>query len=369
MKLLSSIKKELLLATRSFYFYIEILFALILLAVLLFVIPEHARPTQDIYVYLDMPLQAADAVREMLLLEDVDGMAEQAVLTIDGISYPATLISKESENQYLLQSAEAVRTLADSQCNIGAVVSIGGDGQLHYTYYLQGYETQRLKNLLSVLHNVDSDVLEQRFDDQPVLTLLDSVSPLNDRENALPPMLAFNSSLMGMFIMAAYVFLDKKEGVIRAYAVTASTVWRYLISKIVVILLTGVVTTLVVMLPVMGFGARYGLVLVLQLASGFFAATAGLLVASFYQDIAKSFGTIFAIMVLLMLPAFSYFLPGWSPVWVRVIPSYALIQGFQEILLPNGNAPYVLLVAAGFMLAGGVLFCWTNARFQNALGV
>jgi hypothetical protein len=369
MKLLSSIRKELILATRSFYFYIEILFAVILLAVLLFAIPEHARPTQDIYVYLDMPQQAADAVRNMLLDEDVDGQAEQVVLTFDGIAYPATLIGKENENQYLLQSAEAVRTLADSQRKIGAVVSIGGDSQLHYTYYLQGYETQRLKNLLSVLHNVDSDVLEQRFDAQPVRALQGTVSPLNDRQNALPPLLAFNSSLMGMFIMAAYVFLDKKEGVIRAYAVTASSVWRYLASKTVVMLITGVVTTLVVTLPVMGFGAHYGLLLVLQLASGFFAATCGLLIASFYQDIAKSFGVIFTIMVLMMLPAFSYFLPGWSPVWVKLIPSHALIQGFQDALLPDGNASFVLLAAAGFAAAGGVLFGWTNARFQKALGV
>lgn len=369
MKLLSSIRKELLLAVRSFYFYIDILFALILLAVLLFVLPEHANPMQDIYVYLDMPTQAADAVRDMLLLEDVDGKAEQTVLTIDGVSYPATVIGKETERQYLLESAEAVRSLADSQRNIGAVVSIGADGELHYIYYLQGYETQRLKNLLSVLHNVDSDVLEQRFDAQPVLTLTDSVSPLNDRENALPPMLAFNSSLMGMFIMAAYVFLDKKEGVIKAYAVTASSVWRYLISKIVVILISGVATTLLVTLPVMGLRISYALLLVLQLSSGFFAATAGLLLSSFYQDIAKAFGVIFAVLVLMMLPAFSYFLPGWSPIWVVAIPSYALIQGFLECLLPQGNAAFVLLVSAGFMAGGGALFAWTNARFQKAIGM
>ena len=36
---------------------------------------------------------------------------------------------------------------------------------------------------------------------------------------------------MGFFIIAAYIFLDKKEGVIKAYAVTPSPVWKYLLSK------------------------------------------------------------------------------------------------------------------------------------------
>jgi len=41
MKLLSSFKKELILASRGFYFYIELIFALVILAVLLFAIPKN----------------------------------------------------------------------------------------------------------------------------------------------------------------------------------------------------------------------------------------------------------------------------------------------------------------------------------------
>ena len=38
MKLLSSFKKELILASRSFYFYVELGFSLVILAVLLFAV-------------------------------------------------------------------------------------------------------------------------------------------------------------------------------------------------------------------------------------------------------------------------------------------------------------------------------------------
>lgn len=367
MKLWSSIKKELLLATRSFYFYVEVFFVLVLLALLLFVIPEHYRAVQDEYVYLDMPQEAADSVIAVMLEEDTDGKAEQVTLKADGAAYSALLIGKESENLYLLESADTVRTLADTQRNLGLIVSLGTDNALHYTYYLQGYETQRLKNLLSILHNGDSALLEERFDAQPVRLLQAQSAPLNDKENALPPMLAFNSSLMGMFIMAAYVFLDKKENVISAYAVTASSVPRYLASKIAVILLTGAFSSLVVTLPVLGFGINYALLLLLQLSSGFFASVLGLLIAGFYQDFTKAFGVIFAALVLMMLPAIAYFLPAWDPVWVRWIPSYPMIEGFREILTPNGSTAYVLLASAGFLAAGGLLFITTTVRFRKSL--
>ena len=63
--------------------------------------------------------------------------------------------------------------------------------------------------------------MEQSFDSQKVHLVATGYTPLNDRENAVAPLLAFNSCLMGMFVMAAYVFLDKNEGVIKAYVLMA----------------------------------------------------------------------------------------------------------------------------------------------------
>jgi hypothetical protein len=369
MKLLSSFKKELILATRSFYFYIELLFAVILLAVLLFAVPEHAKTMETRYLYLDLPEPAAAAMTDYLLREDLDGSLESVTLEAGGESFTAQLIHTDSEHLYILGSEAEVEKLADVKRNVGAVVSLDSDNRLHYKYYLQGYESQRLKNIISVLLNEDSDVLEQRFDAQPVRTLSAEAEPLNDRENALPPLLAFNCSLMGMFIMAAYVFLDKKEGVINAYAVTASSVSRYLLSKTFVIMLTAVVSGLIVVVPVMGFAVNYGLLLLLLLTSGFFGSVLGLLVASFYQNITKAFATIFLLLMLMMVPAIAYFLPGWSPAWVSFIPSDPIIKGFREILTPGGNALYALFASVGFLAAGAALFALTNVRFRRSLSI
>ena len=369
MKLLSSFKKELILATRSFYFYIEIAFALILLSVLLFAVPEHIQMKETRYLYLDLPRQAEDSIIDSLLGEDTDGKIEKVFLEAGGQEYAAELVEKEAETIYLLESEDIVRTLADTQAKVGATVWLDANKELHYKYYLQGYESKRLKNLISVLHNINEDKLEQSFDLQKVRLAATGYSPLNDRENAVAPLLAFNSCLMGMFVMAAYVFLDKREGVIKAYAVTASSVAQYLMSKIFVVLLTAAASSLIVLMPIMGFRISYALILLLLLTASFFSSVAGLMIASFYRDIARAFGTIFFILILMMVPAISYFLPSWNPKWVQLIPSSPLIQGLKDIISAKEDMTYALLASAGFFAAGALLFLATDRRFKKTLNL
>ncbi len=369
MKLLSSFKKELILATRSFYFYIEIAFALVLLAVLLFAIPEHVQMKETRYLYLDLPQQAADFVRDSLRKEDTDGKIETVILEAGDQKYAAELVEKEAEDVYILESEDIVRMLADTQAKVGATVSLDANNELHYKYYLQGYESARLKNLISVLHNINEDELEQSFDSQKVHLIAAGYTPLNDRENAIAPLLAFNSCLMGMFVMAAYIFLDKKEGVIKAYAVTTSSVAHYLLSKIFVVLLTATVSGLIVLVPTVGLKINYALILLLLLTGCFFYSVVGLMIASFYKDITKAFGTIFFILILMAVPAISYFLPGWNPQWVQLIPSSPIIQGLKDVISANDTLVYTLVTGAGYLVAGVLLFVVTDMRFKKTLNL
>lgn len=369
MKLLSSFKKELILATRSFYFYVEVLFAFVILAIVLFAIPEHSQFVETQYFSFDMPQQAAEFMLSELMKDDQDGKYEDTSISAAGQSFDAKLIETEDRKIYVVENEQAVKTLAEAQMNIGAAVSIAEDGGFHFKYFMQGYESQRLKNLISVIHSESSEIMEQNYDNQQVRTLSSGFEPLNDRENSMPPLLVFNCSLMGMFIMAAYVFLDKKEGVIKAFAVTTSSVSKYLLSKILVILLTAVFSGLIVLIPVMGAKANYALVLPLLLSSGFFSSVVGLLLASFYRDIAKAFGIILLLLLVMILPGISYYMPGWNPAWVRFIPSDPMMQAFKESISVNGDAAYVAAVCSGLLAAGVALFAVTNIRFRKTLSV
>jgi len=238
-------------------------------------------------------------------------------------------------------------------------------GNISYTYYIQGYETERYENLLYVIHTESSATIEAMMAKQQVRSL-DQFTRLNNRENMVPVFIVFAGALMGFFIVMAYIFLDKDEGVIRAFAVTPSSVWKYLLSKMGVILTTVIVSTSIITIPVMGAGPNYPMLYLFLILSTFLMSSVGLLVASFYDSITKSFGIMYAIMILLMLPAFSYFIPSFDPLWLRFFPSYPMLQGMKEILL-NGDIGYALIYSAIFLVGGLLIFLLANIRFKKTL--
>ncbi len=370
MKVWHSFVKEILLASRGFYFYVEIVMAFIFLFLLLFVIPDNFSNKSTEYLYLDLPKPAADAFMEISLEEDLDQQGEAVEIKSGKNLYPANLIETESSKIYYMQSAAAVIQLAESEKNFGGIIKLNeaGDG-LAYEYYLQGYESDRMKNLLLLFHNTEMNQLEEKFDAQEVRPLSDGFEALTDKENMVPVFLTFNGSFMGMFIIAAYIFLDKKEGVIKAYAVTASSVWQYLMSKIGVILATTLVSSLIITIPVLGAQPNYLLMILFLLTTGFFASTLGLFLASFYKDIVAAFGAIYALIIVIMLPNIAYFIPSWDPAWLKMIPSYPMLAGFKEIILPNGDGAYVLWASLGFLTAGLILFVFSNKRYQRSITV
>ncbi len=369
MKLWHSFTKEILLATRSFYFYIEVGMAGIFLFLLLFVIPETFDNRQDEYLYYDVPAAAYQVFEGELLGEDEDGVTEMVDFELDDETYTATLFQADDTNFYVFEDQEAAISLADKERAFAGIIHMADTGEVTYTYYMQGYETQRLLNTFAVFHNEEMDVLSDAFDTQEVRALYEDQVLLSDRQNVVPSFITFNGSLMGMFILAAYIFLDKKEGVIKAYAVTTSPVWHYLLSKVGVVTVTSLITTFIITVPVMGGQPNYLAMFIFLLTTGFAASALGLVLASFYDEIVQAFGVLFVLVIAMMLPNIAYFIPTWDPSWIQFIPSYTMLEGFKEILLPGGDVTYVMFASLSFLIAGLILFLFANSRFKKTLTI
>jgi hypothetical protein len=271
------------------------------------------------------------------------------------------------ETVYYVDTEEDMIRLAYGESEIGATAVMNARGKVSYTYYLQGYETDRLKSLLYISHSKSPSLINAKKDKQVIRTL-GVMETLNNRENLVPIFIAYMGSLMGFFIVMAYIFYDKAEGVIRAFAVTPSSIWKYLITKIFVILTTVVVSSSIITIPVMGGQPNYLLFYIFLIITTFALASLGLLVASFFDNISKAFGVMYAIMISLMLPGFSYYIPSFDPLWLRFFPSSPLLQGFKEIML-NGDAGYVLIYSLIFLAGGLVLFVLADMRFKKTLTV
>jgi hypothetical protein len=368
MKLWSSFVKELVIASRGFYFYIEITMAFVLLFVLLFVIPDNFSTKETEYLYLNIPVESVEK-KYVDAFEDLDGQPEAVTLKAGKEELPAQLYETIDKKIYMFGSEEDLAAMAESRHKIGVVVSMDADDlEMHYVYYLQGNETARLKSLLMIIMGQNDEVLYDAVENQTVVTLTEEGTELSDRENLLPVFLTFNGSLMGFFIIAAYIFLDKKEGVIKAYAVTPSPIWKYMLSKVMVLTATLLVTSLLIIVPLMGAQISYLLLLAFLIPTGLFASGLGLILSAYYDDMVKSFGAMYLLMIGMMLPALAYFTPSWDPLWLKFVPSYYIVFGFKEILV-HGDAGFILLIALGYLAAAAALFGWANARFKRTLTV
>ncbi|MGB3159667.1 MAG: ABC transporter permease [Carnobacterium sp.] len=368
MKLFSSFLKELKIASRGFYFYVELFMAVLIVAIFLFAVPDNFSNKTSEYLFLDMPEQASGVYLKRVADEDTDGKVENVKIKVGEKKTKASLYTTKDKDIYLLDSREEIKYVADKERELAAVITMESNGKLAYDYYLQGYESDRFKNLLKILHVESSETLESAMNNQEVRPLTTSSSQsLSDKENMIPVVLVFNGALMGLFIIAAYIFLDRQEGVIKAYALTPSPVWHYLLSKIGVIMVTSIASSFIVLLPIMKFKPDYLLLLVLLMSTAFFSSSLGLVIASFYKDIMESFGAIYVFMMLMIIPTIAYLIPSWNPVFIKFIPSYYMLEGFKAVVLGNNDWPYVLTLSGGFLVSGFVLFILSTSRYKRTL--
>ena len=371
MKLWYSFIKEFQLSSKSWYFYIEIGMAVILLFILMFVIPEETDSRTDEYLYAgDLSSDYIDLIyRSILDEEDEDEEYERVEIKVGGEVYGADLFVTNTQNIYFVDDREAVIKLAEEDKETGVEIILGKDGGLDYRYYLQGYESIRLRNLYMIFNNniVNYKLIDRHMDRQIVRTIEENPVILNNRENIVPVFLTYNGSLMGLFIIAAYVFLDKKEGLIQAYAVTASKVWQYLMSKVGVLMVTTIVTSLIIVVPVMKLKPDYLLLMLFLVVTGFAFSSLGLVLTTYYRDMMQSFGAFYIIIMFMIIPNISYFTPGWEPGWIKWIPTYHLLESFKEVISGGNDFGYVLNVSACFFVAGLLLFIFANYRFKKTL--
>jgi len=395
MKLLSTYRKEMTIAARGFYFYIELFFAVILLVLLLFAVKEQPVSSASEFLFYDMPAEMIDAFYADSAARGTLKFVDDTTFTVKPASFVVTneetgtltpydfpeasyifrtieiydpTTGELAKTLYIADSEEAMVRLSYGEKSIGATIFLDDTQRLSYTYFIQGFETQRLKDLLYILHN-ESGAMIQTVRDQQVVRKLSIVETLNARENMVPVVVVFMGSLMGFFIVMAYLFLDKAEGVIRAFAVTPSSVWKYLLTKNMVIMTTVVISSSIITLPIMKLQPNYLLFYLLLLVSTFGFASLGLLAASFFDSISKAFGALYTIMIVMMIPAFSYFIPSFDPVWLRFFPTYPILQAFKEIIMVQTDAAYVLINTGIFLAGGIILFLLANIRFKKTLTI
>ena len=386
--------RELKIASRGFYFYVEFIVAVLVLMVLMMVVKPYPDGHQDEYIFNDMPREMveyylsrdieagrmeANGTKEVKLKpgrftlrnsltgeEETYSFTTGETITVPTLTKLNVSTGQKKGTVYLMPDELSMLRMADKTGKIGATITADDQGQIRYRYYLQGYEPEWIHNGLLVLHTFDVDQVEAQMALQQE-KIIGTAPRLNTRQAVVPVYVTFACSLMGVFIVCAYVFQDKKENVIRAFLVSPGTLHQYLWGKILLIETVCLLSATLVTLPVMGLQIHYGLFYLLLICSTFCFTCLGLLVSGFFPNMGKAFGTLYLLLILLLLPGIPYYVGGFDPKWIHFLPSYPVLQQFKQICQGQPVVSDVLITAGGSLLGGVILLEAAVRRFRKTI--
>lgn len=398
MKLWDNYKKELKIASRGFYFYMEIITAVILLAAILLFVPTETTSVSEELLYVNGPaatleqmlLQAPGEAGQYVRAEDTKvrlrpmdityydqqtgqrtdlSFDAKKTLELETWEYYNTATGMHEKTLYIAPSLDDMLRIARTEKWYATIVQPGEDGLPNYRLLLFGSESDRYQNLISAVMGAgNTPALLQATQEQTVETLgQDNV--LNNRQSFMPMAVVILNGLMGMLVVISYLIIDKSSGLIRAMALTPMHTRSYLMSKVLVVLTTSLVSSLVVTVPIMGAQLNYLLFVPTAALVSIVSCMFGLWLASFFADIKSAYGMIFLMLLLLIIPAMSYILPGFAPLWIRLMPTYPMLQAVKETLLTTPDTGYVLLVGGGMIVVSGLLLWLSEYRYRKLLGV
>lgn len=255
----------------------------------------------------------------------------------------------------LQDPAEISRQMQENANSVGILVQ-GGEPLPQVTLYFQGHHNQRIRNLLAV---ATADLVRELYGQAqtgsaPVryetlgATGPGSKPPLG--KLLLPFLLFSDPAMIGVAFVAALIFMEKEEGTLKAYLVTPGRVYEYLLSKALSLSALAVIFTLLLAPAVVGLTPNYLHLLALMLVAGLFSSLLGAAVAVYFQNFSQFLYVAVGLMLLISLPGVAYFVPSFSPAWIRWLPTYPLIFGLREAVFPSGN-PQIVYSALATLLA------------------
>lgn len=345
-RLAALIKKEFTLGFKNSFTAVVIASAIMLVLINLFVIP--ADLSTDVKVYLAADGQTSNMLRNLAMEKDKENI----------------LASRE----------EIVSKMEDNISSIGVYFYMEEKVPV-VELIMQGYESQSMINMymLSTKTRFEQQLLEQTggsipatiktvqlkdYKEQPLI-------PFNDY--MIPLFLVFESTLVGLVMVATMVFSEKEERTHLAYAVTPGRISEFLLSKLIFMALLGVLSSIIITIPTLGFVDNIGYILLLVFLGNLFGSTMGLLIGAFFDSLSKSMVWIMILSMIISAPMISYFMPVFSPFWLQLFPTYPLLFALKEGAFPSGNPSIIYNTLLLFVLLDIVMISLTNLIYRRRL--
>ena len=147
----------------------------------------------------------------------------------------------------------------------------------------------------------------------------------------LRPLFVFMILLMEMFGMSSLIAREIQNRTVTAILVTPAKTGDILAAKGITGLVMGLSQAIVLLAAINAISTKPLLLLVLMLLGAGMVSGTAMIAGTFGRDFMGNLFYGFAFMIPLLIPAFGALFPGSASAWIKVLPSYPLVQGVVNV--------------------------------------
>lgn len=174
----------------------------------------------------------------------------------------------------------------------------------------------------------------------------------------VPVLLVFEVLILGFLLVAVFIFQEKGDRVILAYRISPGGTHLYILSKIISFLMIGIIYAFGIIAFTYGFNFNMLDFIILTILGFVLYTLIGLIVALFFEDISGWFIVGIVLLTLNMAPGLSHQLPSLSMNFIKYIPSYHIILGYDTILFSNQKSLISTFGLLSILTIAAYLLCY-----------
>jgi len=260
----------------------------------------------------------------------------------------STAVGSEAELRQMVKENEAIGLLG------------ADDGSI--TILHSGLSEKTVRSIMVMLYSSSKTEVEVKSINES-----DQTIPFNERMT--PVFICFEALIIGFILGGTLMLSEKEEGTIRALRISPMGIDRYLISKTLLFSIIGTLYALLMAFFCVGFGFSILRFILLSFFGAAIFSLIGLAFTTFFKDMSSWFFSMALLLSFNMLPVVAYMEPSFSPLWIKVIPSYSMIFAYEKILFGmNGASLSVVFTVGGWCIGAYLLSRFAVGRHLLAKG-
>jgi len=159
----------------------------------------------------------------------------------------------------------------------------------------------------------------------------DRVGDQVSMQEQMRPLLAFFVLMMETLALASLVSVEVQERTVTAVLVTPARTRDFIAAKAVLGTILALAEVLLLMILIRGFVGDVPVLLAALVLGALLVTGVGLLAGSSGRDFMGVMFLALALMIPLMIPAFGALFPGSADAWIKVLPTYGLVEAIVGV--------------------------------------